>query len=407
MAGSAARTRLIDLTRLTSRLGIGALTGIDRVELAWACHLLSVQDPLFGLVRMKLGYALLDRAGVQGLVARVTGQVPLGPGDRTGRILWRRNPQRARAEADLRRIAVARALPWGLARLLRPLGGLDYLNLGHANLTAPGLRTIRRFGSVSVLLHDTIPLDYPQFTRAGIPPVFARKLAAVSAHADRVIHTTKDARAKSEAHLAAAGRVPPGIVAPLGVGRAQAGDLPPGLGADPFVLALGTIEPRKNLDLLAKVWAATPGLPRLLVVGNRGWAAPDLFTILETTPGITLLGPLPDATVAALMDRALALIFPSFAEGYGLPPLEAVARGLPVLCSDLPVLREVLRDLPVYLDPTDVYAWTKAIQSLGQTGAEQTDRKAAAAGSGFDLPTWEAHFNLILTTPTQDPLTGR
>lgn len=407
MAGPTNRARLIDLTRLTSRLGMGALTGIDRVELAWAEHLMLLDAPLYGLVRMKLGYALLDRAAVQGLVARVTGQVPLGPGDWIGRFLWRSNPQRARAEADIRRIAVLRGGGWALARLLRGLGGFDYFNLGHANLTARGLRTIRRAGSVTVLLHDTIPLDYPQFTRPGTAPVFARKLAAVSAHADRVIHTTKDARAKSEAHLAAAGRVPPGIVAPLGVWRAKAGHPPPGLGIDPFVLALGTIEPRKNLDLLATIWAATPGLPRLLVVGNRGWAAPDLFTRLKTTPGITLMGALPDATVAALMDRALALVFPSFAEGFGLPPLEAAARGLPVLCSDLPVLREVLGHLPVYLDPTDVYAWTKAIQSLDQAGAEQSDREVVAAGSGFDVPTWKAHFNLILTRQTQHPLTER
>ena len=402
MAGPPNRCRLIDLTRLTSRLGTGALTGIDRVELAWAEHLLSLDDPLFGLVRMKLGFALLDRDGVRALVARVVGQVPLGPGDWIGRILWRRNPQRAQAEADLRRIAVARAAPWALARLVRRVGRFDYFNLGHTNLTTRGLRTIRRAGSVTVLLHDTIPLDFPQFTRSGIAPVFARKLAAVSAHADRVIHSTQDARAKSEGHLAAAGRVPPGLVAPLGVVRVQAGDLPPGLADAPFVLALGTVEPRKNLDLLARIWAATPDLPRLLVVGNRGWAAPELVTRLQTTPGITLLGALPDATVAALMDRALALVFPSFAEGYGLPPIEAAARGLPVLCSDLPVLKEVLRDLPVYLDPTDVYAWTKAIQSLGKTRAEQTESEAATAGSGFDLPTWKAHFNLILTTPVQD-----
>ena len=407
MGGPPNRCRLIDLTRLTSRLGMGALTGIDRVELAWAAHLLSLNDPLYGLVRMKLGYALLDRSGVQGLVARVTGQVALGPGDRIGRILWRNAPQRARAEADLRRIAVARAGPWALGRLLRGLGGVDYFNLGHANLTKRGLRTIGRAGSVTVLIHDTIPLDYPQFTRSGIAPVFARKLAAVAAHADRVIHSTQDARTRSEGHLAAAGRVPPGIVAPLGVVRAQAGDLPPGLGDAAFVLALGTIEPRKNLDLLATVWATTADLPRLLVVGNRGWAAPDQFARLQTTPGITLLGALPDDAVAALMDRALALVFPSFAEGYGLPPIEAAARGTPVLCSDLPVLREVLGELPVYLDPTDVYAWTKAIQSLGQTGAGPTVEERAAAGSGFDLPTWEAHFNLILTTPAQNSLTGR
>lgn len=400
--------RLIDLTRLASRLGQGALTGIDRVELAWAEHLLNLPDPLHALVKMKLGFALLDRAGIAGLLARVLGRVPLGKADIPGRILWRNSPLRARAEADLRRIATKRCPPWALARMLRRLGraGFDYFNVGHANLTLSGLAAIKAAGgAVNVLLHDTIPLDHPEYTRAGIAAVFQRKLAAVSAHADRVIHITSDARQKTEVHLARAGRVPPGLVAHIGVTLALPvpAELPPDLDCEqPFVLALGTLEPRKNLDLLCAVWEAAPDLPRLFVVGNRGWAAPALFDRMDRIPGIVQLGPLSDGAVAVLMDRAQALVFPSFAEGFGLPPLEAAGRGLPVLCSDLPVLRELLGALPVYLKPTDVYDWTKAIQALGKTEAKQTDKDRAAAGSEFALPTWEAHFNRILTTPVHD-----
>jgi glycosyltransferase involved in cell wall biosynthesis len=398
--------RLIDLTRLASRAGLGAPTGIDRVEMAWAERLIAGPEPVFALVRMKLGFALLDRAGARALVARAAGQAALGQSDLIGRILWRRAPHRARCEADLRRIAVKRAAPWGLRGLLSQVGpGFDYFNVGHANLTATGLGAIRKAGGrIAVLVHDTIPLDHPEFTRQGIPAVFGRKLAAVSAHADLVLHSTHDARAKTEVHLARAGRVPPGLVANLGVVLAapEPALVPLVLLDRPFVLALGTIEPRKNLGLLCEVWAGTPGLPDLYVVGHKGWAAPELFERLGATSGIRMLGALPDGAVAALMQRALGLVFPSLAEGFGLPPMEAAGRGIPVLCSDLPVLRELLGELPVYLKPTDVYAWTKAIQSLEETGAGPAGTDRAAAGSGFDLPTWDAHFNLILSIPVQD-----
>jgi glycosyltransferase involved in cell wall biosynthesis len=400
VAKLAPRVRLIDLTRLASRVGLGAATGIDRVELAWASHLLSLSDPVFGLVRMKLGFALLDRQGINALLARVRGEVPLGAHDMIGRLIWRQSPHRARTEADLRRIAVTRAAPWGFTRMLRRLGkGFDYLNFGHANLSNGGLRAIKRAGGrITILIHDTIPLDYPQYTRTGITEVFGRKLAAVSAHADRIIHTTQDAKAKTERHLAAAGRVPPGVVANLGIELAQAGQPPEGVDLDtPFVLALGTIEPRKNLSLLAEVWSKDHDLPRLLIVGNRGWENPLVLDRLQSTPGISLLGALPDSAVAALMDRALALVFPSFAEGFGLPPLEAAARGLPVLCSDLPVLRELLGEFPVYLDPLDGYAWSQAIHALGKTGAGQSVYDRSAVNPVNVIPNWDDHFNRILT----------
>ncbi len=397
-----AETRLIDLTRLASRVGQGALTGIDRVELAWAEHLLTLKDPFFALVRMRLGFALLDLSGIAALLDRVLGGQALGKTDVLGRILWRGAPHRARVEADLRRFAVKRASRFGLRRMLRRLGpGFEYFNLGHANLTPATLRAIKGAGGrITVLIHDTIPLDYPEFTRAGIPAVFARKLAAVSAHADRVIHTTHAARQDSEGHFARAGRIPPGVVANLGITSvaADAAQLPKDFDLNqPFVLALGTIEPRKNLGLLCDVWSQEKALPHLFVVGNRGWAAPEFFDRLAKAPGVTLLGALPDAAVAALMDRAQALIFPTLAEGFGLPPLEAAARGLPVLCSDLPVLRELLHDFPVYLKPTDVYAWTKAIHALDKTGAGQRKADHDLTGKAGAIPTWEAHFNAILT----------
>lgn len=389
--------RLIDLTRLTSRTGRGALTGIDRVEAAWAQALSARPEPLFALVATRLGFLLLDRAGIAALLGRVLGSIPLGPNDLIGRLTRRGNPLRGRCEADLRRIAIGRAPGPMLGRLLRPLGpSFDYFNLGHAIHGRRALGRIARAGGhIRVMLHDTIPLDHPDLARKGTAPAFAALVGAVAARADTAIYATQAARRAAEVHLARAGRVPPAVVSALGVELAapDAAALPAGLDlARPFVLALGTIEPRKNLALLCDVWQRGADLPDLFVVGHPGWAEAQLFDRLRQTPGIHVLGALPDGAVAVLMSRARALVFPSLAEGFGLPPLEAAARGLPVLCSDLPVLREVLNDYPVYLRPAEVYDWTKAISAAGRIEGMQS-----VGRTGLAITDWATHVEGVLT----------
>lgn len=390
---------LLDLTRLVSRLGRGPLTGVDRVELAYLSELLNRSEPLFALVRTRLGFVLLDRVGADAIKARAMG-APLGRADLLGRILWRSNPLRARAEADLRRLALARCPRWGLSKMLRrhlPTR-VEYLNTGHANLTDRGLRSLGRVPGmrISVLVHDVIPLDHPEFTRAGMSAVFARKMAAVSRHADRVICSTNDSRQRIEAHFARMGRVPPAVVAALGV-------TPPSRlirmpRSRPYFVAIGTIEPRKNYGFLLDLWQALPQwlspdqMPDLLILGHRGWADPGLFTRLDAAPPhVTVLEGLPDADVFSLLTGAQALLFPSLAEGFGLPPVEAAAMGVPVFVNALPVLHEILGDYPVYLPVTDSYSWLETIRKSVQAGERQADPKKQR-----QVPSWDAHFNTVL-----------
>ncbi|MEY4983168.1 MAG: hypothetical protein RIR62_1434 [Pseudomonadota bacterium] len=399
---AAPAAHLVDLTRLVSRQDKGALTGIDRVERAWLDHLLSRPDPLFGLVRTRLGYLLLDRRGAALVSDLAPGRAGTGPDDLTGRLTRRGDPARGRAEATLRRVARARIAQPFLARALRrhlPDGGL-YLNLGHTNLTARTLRGVARAGlRAVVMVHDTIPLDHPEFSRAGTAAAFAAKLRAVADHAACVIHLTQATRRTTEAQLARLGRVPPAIVAPLGITppHPDPAALPAGLAtAGPYFVALGTIEPRKNHALLLDVWAGLAqgggAIPHLFILGNRGWADPALLARLDARPaGITVLHGLPDGAVAALLAGARALLFPTRAEGYGLPPLEAAALGTPVVCSNLPVLREVLSEYPVYLDPSDSYAWLETISGLaGGSGG-------TGSGGHVSFPSWDEHFNAVLS----------
>ena len=392
---------LLDLTRLLSRVGRGPLTGIDRVELAYLEHFLTLPAPIFALVRTAVGYVLLDRHGAQGISDRVQGKVPRGPADLLGLFTQRHLPQSLRAEADARRLAFARCLPFRLATMLRRRlpRGTAYVNVGHANLSPRVMQAVRAIpeAQIAVMVHDTIPLDYPQYCRPGMRDVFAQKLAVVAEHADFVLHTAQSTRMQTELHFKP---IPAGIVAPLGVDIALPDAQLLGATKPPYFVVLGTIEPRKNIGLLVKVWrelqSGSGPVPHLYVVGNRGWAEPALYNDLAALAAdghATLLHSLSDGAVTALLQGARALLFPSLAEGYGLPPIEAAALGVPVLGGKLPVVVEMLGDYPVYLDTSDVYAWVKAVHHQMRPCVQQSD----AHQDNPVPPTWADHFDHVLS----------
>lgn len=393
---------LLDVTRLLSRIGRGSLTGIDRVELAYLRYLPRQGVPCLGLFRSPAGLIVIGADDLARVGDWAEG-APFPTGhDWIGRLGRRGKPVLAALEADLRKRALARAplvLAAPMLRRVLPRGGA-YLNVGHSNLNSALLHKLRHGARLrlAVLIHDTIPLDHPEFARPDQVPVFQRKLAAVSAHADLVLHLAQATQERTEAQFARLGRIPPGIVAPLGIAipMPDASALPAGLDLSrPYFVALGTVEPRKNHALLLDVWeglAQKPGpVPDLLILGNRGWADREtLARIDRAPPAVRLLSGLPDGAVAAILAKAQALLFPSLAEGFGLPPYEAAALGVPVIAADLPVLREGLMDFPIYAHPLDKYSWQGAISDRILQG-----RRHALPPR---LPTWEEHFRKVVSS---------
>jgi glycosyltransferase involved in cell wall biosynthesis len=401
-----APARLLDLTRLMSRLGKGPATGVDRVEAAYLARCLADSVPCFALVRSSLGFLLLDRTGMQGFSALILGEAALPKADLVSRLACRRDPILGRAETALRKLSVARAFPFRLDAMLRAYvpRGASYFNTGHANLSRQNLAALKSSGAqVSVLVHDTIPLDHPEYTRSTTIKGFDAKMAATARYADLVIHTAAVTRAQTEIHLARHGRVPPGLIAPLGVTALSPAAIAPR--TKPYFVTIGTIEPRKNhvflLDLWAQMHRTMPSadIPDLFIIGRRGWANEAVFKRLDALPqtGRTVfeMANLADDQVAGLLAQSCGLLFPSHVEGFGLPPLEAASLGVAVILPPLPIYRETLGDYPVYAALEDSYSWLETIIRLkgGKTVRDGPHRMTNAVR----LPQWADHFNQVLS----------
>ncbi len=137
-----------------------------------------------------------------------------------------------------------------------------------------------------------------------------------------------------------------------------------------FLLSVGTLEPRKNYPLLLAGYARarSSGLDRPLVVGGaEGWGYDAIYRTVERLgleDAVQFLGFVPEADLPALYSLADAFLYPSLYEGFGLPPLEAMACGTPVVASDAPSLPEVLGPAAQLLSPLDADAWAAALKQV-------------------------------------------
>lgn len=403
----------LDLTRLITRVGRGPWTGIDRVEFAYLRELSDRGLLGYALARTAWGHVLLDARGIAELRIRLEGREAWGAPDLLGRLSLKLGPARQSAEADLRRIALARIRRGGLATRLPALLPEDtlYLNVGQTSLdpeVRQAIAGINRARFVA-LIHDTIPLRSPDSQRPGAVARF-RGLLRVASTADGVVCSSDSERAYVVSALEEAGRCPPVVTAHLGVDAVppDPSDLPAANLPDrTYFVCVGTIEPRKNHALLLDVWDALIAdakgapVPELHIVGQRGWLNTDVFARLDAWKprggAVVEHGGLSDAARSALVSRASALLFPSFHEGYGLPPLEALALGTPVICSDLPVCRELMGDIAVYADTGDMYQWLNIIRRLS-SGSGEAQIEQGRRACRPNLPTWRDHINQVLST---------
>lgn len=388
---------IYDVLRLLLAAGRLSPRGIDRVDLAYAEHLFGHwQGDCFGLLPTPWGVRLYGREQVLRGLARLS-------------VRWR---ETTAAEQDSRFTEVAAFLAgracgaslavapprsgWlrqigGPADVLRrtgvtfgkPIWGAPrdaiYLNVGQLGWAADivtGWLTRRQDARGVFLVHDVIPLDHPELVSPAGRWSHAKMLRAVGRHARGVICTTKAAETQIAATLERCGRRAP-LIRALHLPISRAFIEPAGNGDSPAVGAYfvmsGAIEPRKNHVCLVEAWKLLVGklgaaAPRLVVVGSTGFGGKSVLqTLLEADSlrdHVMVVSGLRTPALRRLVSGAQAALMPSWAEGFGLPVLEALTLGTPVIASDLPAHREVGGVFATYLPPDTPVAWAEEIERM-------------------------------------------
>lgn len=376
--GCGVRDILLDVTRLVGRFMQGRLpTGVDRVGLAYIAH---YRRRALAEVRWAgRGYAL--------------------SGDLSDRLFDRLLCPVGRRRPGTRALVV-RGIVTAAGR--REAADTLLINTGHSGLEHPGYARVlaRRRVKLVFLLHDLIPISHPEYCRPGEGARHRTRLDNMLDLASGII-TNSQATLTELRHYARLGSrdLQPTLAALLAPGLPPVEPGPRPLAA-PYFVFLSTIEPRKNHWLLLHVWRHIiedlgAAAPRLIVIGQRGWECENVVDMLERCEPLRGLvferSECSDAELVTYLHYAQALLFPSFAEGYGMPLVEALSLGVPVIASDLPVFKEIAADVPEYIDPLDGRRWRAVIEAYAAPGSGPRSAQLERIRR-FAVPTWSGHF---------------
>ena len=271
--------------------------------------------------------------------------------------------------------------------------------------------------AVAALCYDLIPITHPQFYTPQESLDFAAYWRAVLPLLDQLLVTASAIADDAAAWAAREGlRLPPVAIVDLGFdppADVPEATLPAGLAAGRYALFVSTLEPRKGHAVLLDAWdqLLAKGLPQrldfqLVLVGRPGWMVDDVLRRLAQRPArVTHLAGVPDAVLGALYQGAAFCCYPSQYEGFGLPLVEAFARGRTALTSPGGALAETVADFARTVDPLDVDAWAAGLAEWMENPAARRPYEARIA-AGFRQPSWPDAASRILTLLGRGPVAG-
>ena len=284
------------------------------------------------------------------------------------------------------------------------LGGIgDFIGLAPVSIGIfPNIKTAHRtFDVEAVVLHDLSAMLMPELHQDWAAHVHTKAMLKDVNSSEVVCCVSAATRADAITYL---GVKPENtIVSHLGV-------CPPPEGQDAlprqnFAIVLGTIEPRKNLRLVAEFMLSRPGMARQLAmvfVGRRGWGADfdevfgDLLTSSPWKDRMYFTDFVGENEKWALMRSARFAIFPSLFEGFGLPVLECMAAGCPVIASRSSSLVEFELPEPMYFDPFSLADFSRAFRHIETMPADEYTRLAGELRGRAGSFTWELCFSRLL-----------
>lgn len=375
----------IDITRLYQNQKQGkTVTGVDRVTLAYINRLADVGCALIRLPKQWLFFSKEESAQ---LFDQLKNNLPIKLPKKWIRFLYKK-PQMKNG---------------------------FLLHTSHSGLENPEFaRKLQEYHLKGIyFLHDLIPVEYPEYCREGELERHHQRLYTMSV-GELVIANSADVANKFKDYCDTQGlKCPKTIYAHLGIesifgqfeGESIGDQLYNHLKDCPFFLMVGTIEARKNHLLMLMVWRNLveklgKDCPKLVIVGKRGWEAEQVFDILDRSvqlkPHIIELNKCSDVDMTWLFYHAQALLFPSYAEGFGLPLIEALMCQLPVIASDIEIFREIGFGAIELINPNSTELWQEKILQYGFNSDKVCEQKIRIEQIRNKLPTWDKHFEIVM-----------
>jgi glycosyltransferase involved in cell wall biosynthesis len=434
--------RYFDITRLCKRANLASPSGIDRVDLAYLKWLRRI-GPIDYLVNGVAGFSVIDprlgdafadklQAVWRGEMEGFTPKQLLPFRDTAQRLRMAGKWQaRRRGLADLQATkclqdlcgtdvagldlmdASAREGAYRIDGQWRNTGkdgcffGISHSMLGRTAYLA-ALAKQENLKRV-LFIHDTIPCDFPEYCREHEGAKHLLRLRNAFRYATHlVVNSEYTARQLEHWRKILGAPERPVAVIPIGVDagvlRHASHVAPPFPPKRPYFVMLSTIEPRKNHALLLHLWRdfaenlPADQVPELLLIGRRGWDNETVFRLLDRCEAlrghVREMNGVLDDELWPLLRGARAMLFPSFVEGWGMPMVEALTMGVPVIGSDIPPFREAGQGIPVLLSPLDGKAWGETILDYAREGsAARTAQETQLAD--YRPPTWKAHFEKV------------
>ena len=301
------------------------------------------------------------------------------------------------------RLTIYKGLVTGF--LAQNVTGRFLFNTGHSGLESEDYLFMLKSQRVRpiFMVHDLIPLTHPQFCRSGEEAKHLQRLHNCVRAASGVVcnsQATMDGLAKLCHDYGWA--KPPAAVALL------APELPEPTGGatpieGPYFVFVSTIEPRKNHWMILQLWEKLvlqmgDAAPKLVIIGQRGWDYEEVTALLENSAllkGVVMeVSRCSDAEMVNYLQYSRALVFPSFTEGYGMPVVEALTLGVPVIASDLPVFREFADQVPDYIDVMDEATWFSTICDFTKIDSQARQAQLLRL-ENYQSPTWRQHFEKV------------